>query len=62
MFLGQDGRDATAQHVLDRGSVFEEGCGHSLWMSKDSHVHLRICFLLEEKQSEWNIWGNILLV
>ncbi len=58
LLLGQDGGNATAQHVMDRGSVFEEGCGHSLWMSKNSYVYLRICILPEEEQSKRNIWGN----
>ena len=47
---GQDGGDAAAQHVLDRGPVPQEEPRHPLRVSPDPHVHLRLCLLSEEEQ------------
>lgn len=55
---GQDGGDAAAQHVLDRGPVPQEESGHPLRVPPDSHVHLCLCLLFEEKQQSANFWGE----
>ena len=47
---GQDGGDAAAQHVLDRGPVPQEEPRHPLRVPPDPHVHLRLRLLLEEEQ------------
>ena len=49
---GPNGGNATAQHVLDRGSIPEEGRGYSVRVPENSHVHIRFCLLLGEEQPE----------
>ena len=56
--LGQDGGDAATQHELDRGPVPQEGCGHPLRVQEDAHVHLCLCILSREEQSEPAIRGE----
>lgn len=50
----QNGRNATAEHVLDRGTVSENCCGYLVSVSANSYVHLCVCLLSEEKQSVCN--------
>ena len=47
---------------MDRGPVSEEGgwCPHPV--QKHAHVYLRLCLLLEEKQSLNYFWGTRLLL
>ena len=47
---GQDGGDAAAQHVLDRGPVPQEESGHLVRVSSYADVHLCLCLLLEKEQ------------
>lgn len=46
----EDGGDAAAQHVLDRGAVSEEGRGRAVPVPLHTHVHLRLCLLPQEEQ------------
>ena len=59
---GQDGGDAAAQHVLDRGPVPQEEPRHPLRVSPDPHVHLRLCLLSEEEQPVRHIRGKSLVI
>ena len=61
MSTGQDGGDAAAQHVVDRGPVPEEGRRHPVRVQEDPHVHLRLRILSQEKQSERNLRGQTLI-
>ena len=56
---GQDGRNAAAQYVLDRGSVLEEGRRYSVRVPKNLDVHIRLCLLSQEKQSERNLRSKL---
>ena len=46
---GQDGGDAAAQHVLDRGAVPAQGRRRALPMPPDAHVHVRVRVLFEKE-------------
>ena len=46
----EDGGDAAAQHVVDRGAVPEEGGGRAVPVPLHAHVHLRLCLLPQEEQ------------
>lgn len=47
----KNGRNATAQHVLDRGAILTQGRRSALPVPPNAHVHLRVCLLPETKQS-----------
>ena len=40
IYIGQDGGDAAAQHVMDRGPVPQEVPGHPLRVPENADVHL----------------------
>lgn len=46
----EDGGDAAAQHVVDRGAVPEEGRGRAVPVPLHAHVHLRLCLLPQKEQ------------
>ena len=48
-FLGKNGGNATAQYVMDRSSVSQKSCGHTLRMSTDAYVYLCLCILFEKE-------------
>lgn len=45
----EDGGDAAAQHVVDRGAVPEESSRRPLPVSCHTHVHLRLCLLPQKE-------------
>lgn len=45
----EDGGDAAAQHVVDRGAVPEESSRRPLPVSCHAHVHLRLCLLPQKE-------------
>lgn len=55
---GENGGDAAAQHVLDRGAVPEEGRRHSVPVPTNADVHLRVCVLPAQEQSVANLRGQ----
>lgn len=54
----EDGRDAAAQHVLDRGAVLKEGCRRAVSVSFHAHVHLRLRLLPQEEQPVHHLRGK----
>jgi len=54
----EDGGDAAALHVLDRGAVPQGGRRRPLLLQADTHVHLRLRFLPKEEQPVHHIRGN----
>ncbi len=54
----EDGGDAAAQHVVDRGAVPEEGCGCAVPVSLHAHVHLRLCLLPQKEQPVHHFRGE----
>lgn len=46
----EDGGDAAAQHVLDRGAVPEEGGRRPLPVPRHAHVHLCVRLLPQKEQ------------
>ena len=51
----EDGGDAAAQHVVDRGAVPEESRGRAVPVPPDPHVHLRLRLLPQEEQPVYHI-------
>ena len=47
--LGKNGGNAAAQYVVDRSSVSQKSCGHTLRMSPDAYVYLCLCILFEKE-------------
>lgn len=58
----ENGGDAAAQHVLDRGAVPEEGCGRAVPVPLNAHVHIRLCLLPQEEQPIHYFWGRIRVI
>lgn len=58
----EDGGDAAAQHVMDRGAVPEEGCGCAVPVPLHAHVHLRLCVLPQEEQPVYHLRGKPKLI
>ena len=54
----EDGGDAAAQHVLDRGAVPEEGRGRAVPVPLHAHVHIRLRFLPQEEQPVHHLRGE----